>query len=71
MITRFHGIALNYVNFSSSQAKRALKEKNIGNLVDPRLKNIFDPKKMTCMVDCAAACTRNSTMLRPKMSQVM
>jgi hypothetical protein len=44
---------------------------NVYSLVDPRLQNEFDPNEMALMVACAAACTRHSSVHRPKMSQVM
>jgi len=50
---------------------RALEEDNVDSLIDPMLQNEFDPKEMTRMMACAAACTRHSAMHRPKMSQVM
>ncbi|XP_054824110.1 proline-rich receptor-like protein kinase PERK1 [Prosopis cineraria] len=50
---------------------RALEDHNFDSLVDPRLKDEYDPNEMTRMVACAAACTRHSARHRPKVSQVV
>lgn len=49
---------------------RALEERNFDALVDPRLKNDYEPNEMASMVACAAACVRHSARRRPRMSQV-
>ena len=49
---------------------RALEDHDFDSVVDPRLKDEYDPNQMTRMVACAAACTRHSARHRPKVSQV-
>ncbi|XP_035539326.1 proline-rich receptor-like protein kinase PERK1 isoform X1 [Juglans regia] len=50
---------------------RALEERNFDALVDPRLKNDYEPNEMASMVACAAACVRHSARRRPRMSQIV
>ena len=49
---------------------RTLEDRNFDDLVDPKLKNDYDPNEMARMVACAAASVRHSGRRRPRMSQV-
>ena len=48
----------------------ALKDENLDLLVDPRLRNEYNPNEMARMVACVATSIQYSTMRRPKMSEV-
>jgi hypothetical protein len=68
---------MSYVNYILEyvQAKpylmRALENKDLGELPDPRLENKFDEVQMHRMIEAAAACVRHSANMRPRMGQVI
>ncbi|KAH9613860.1 hypothetical protein KSS87_013091 [Heliosperma pusillum] len=59
------------VDWARPLLTRSLEENNFDSLVDPHLKNNFNPNEMARMVACAAACVRHSARRRPRMSQVV
>ncbi|RRT76153.1 hypothetical protein B296_00023422 [Ensete ventricosum] len=50
---------------------RALDEGNHDAFVDPEVGDDYDYKVMGRAIACAAACTRHSARLRPRMSQTL
>ncbi|MED6220663.1 Proline-rich receptor-like protein kinase perk1 [Stylosanthes scabra] len=58
------------VDWARPLLTRALEDQNFDPLIDPRLKDDYEPNEMTRMVACAAASIRHSAKHRPRMSQI-
>ncbi|ESW09171.1 hypothetical protein PHAVU_009G106200 [Phaseolus vulgaris] len=58
------------VDWARPLLSRALQDDNF-DLVDPRLQKNYDADGMVRMITCAAACVRQSSTLRPRMSQIV
>lgn len=59
---------LNVINFQ--QAKTIIKEGEIEKLVDPRIGEDFDIKKLHLIAFAASLCIRSSSPCRPSMIEV-
>lgn len=49
---------------------QALENRDFGDLPDPRLDGNYNKDEMFRMIEIAAACTRHSSTMRPRMGQV-
>jgi hypothetical protein len=61
------------INISSStlqQARPLLDERNLNELVDPRLSSTYNVSQMQAMISAAALCVQESSQQRPKISEV-
>ncbi|XP_062089337.1 proline-rich receptor-like protein kinase PERK1 [Humulus lupulus] len=71
-IDKFHSFTNDsMVEWARPLLMQALENGNFDGLVDPKLKNDYNPSEMTRMVACASACVRHSARLRPRMSQIL
>ncbi|KAF5748245.1 proline-rich receptor-like protein kinase PERK1 [Tripterygium wilfordii] len=59
------------VSWARPLLAQALEDGNFDALVDPRLGYNYNTNELASMVVCAAACVQQSSLLRPKMSQVV
>jgi hypothetical protein len=58
------------ITFSTlQQARPLLDERNLDELVDPRLGNTYNVSEMKAMISAAALCVQQSSQ-RPKISEV-
>jgi hypothetical protein len=48
-----------------------LDERNLDELVDPRLGNTYNVGQMQAMISAAALCVQESSQQRPKISEVL
>jgi hypothetical protein len=59
------------ITFSTlQQARRWLDERNLIELVDPRLGSTYNVFQMQAMISAAALCVQKSSKQRPKISEV-
>ncbi|XP_031407838.1 proline-rich receptor-like protein kinase PERK15 [Punica granatum] len=59
------------VDWARPLLTRAIKTGDLGLIIDPRLQSNYDSDQMVRMMECAAACIRQSGWLRPRMSQIV
>jgi hypothetical protein len=59
------------ITFSTlQQARPLLDERNLIELVDPRLGSTYNVSQMQAMISAAALCVQKSSHKRPKISEV-
>jgi len=59
------------ITFSTlQQARPLLDERNLNELVDPRLGSTYNVSQMQAMISAAGLCVQQSSQQRPKISEV-
>jgi len=59
------------ITFSTlQQARPLLDERNLNELVDPRLGSTYNVSQMQVMISAGALCVQESSQQRPKISEV-
>jgi hypothetical protein len=63
--------AIDQLQHISLLARPLLDERNLNELVDPRLGNTYNVSQMQAMISAAALCVQESSQQRPKISEVL
>ncbi len=62
--------SINITLSTLQQARLLLYERNLNELVDPRLGSTYNVSQMQAMISAAALCVQKSSQQRPKISEV-
>jgi hypothetical protein len=62
--------SINITLSTLQQTRPLLDERNLDELVDPRLGNTYNVGQMQAMISAAALCVQESSQQRPKISEV-